>query len=578
MSNGNDPLPEDPDLPVFQDRGRWIWPTVGTLVAVLLVVWFGAGPTRNALARMNSGHVAKAGLEQVRRGAFEEAAKSLEEAQRLNPTGLPTLELAARYHAGIGSPEAVARWQAFLAAPGSTPADRREFILLLQDAGDYALADEELRRLLEQEPANLTNQLLLLDQNALVADWRGAVSNAGKVLLQRPDDPYLQFLLAKALIGTGEAADRTRATGLLRGLAKPGQSREAEALRTLAALPEIPVDEKVRVAARLEGLPKATLVDRILAAELRLVAQPDRSAAAVDAVLAALPASPSAEETALLGRFLRAHGRQEAVLALANRDASRTNGPLALIGIDALVDLGRWDEALARVTNAPALDLVSRQCTLALYANHLGRYDQCFQLLKGAATFAVSNVAQLHRVASIAENLGESNLVLEIWRTAVTDPRMTLPAADQLFRVGAARSDYAAERQALQYLLRLHPGQANLLAESAYINALHEERVQEAHDTLQRLLIAQPSSPQIRGALALAKLQLGDRTGALNAVEAGGVDWNRNAPRWQAVYAAVLEANQQHPAALKIAESLAPARLKSLERRLLQPILQAKAP
>jgi hypothetical protein len=68
-------------------------------------------------------------------------------------------------------------------------------------------------------------------------------------------------------------------------------------------------------------------------------------------------------------------------------------------------------------------------------------------------------------------------------------------------------------------------------------------------------------------------MQLGDRPGALTVMESGGVEWDKAEPRWQAVYAAVLAANQQRSAARRMAAGIDQSRLKLLERALLDGIV-----
>jgi tetratricopeptide (TPR) repeat protein len=573
MASGSDPDPEDSDLPVFQDRGRWLGPTLLVLLVVAMVALFATRPIINAANRLRTRSLIDEGTRLVEQGRWEALSNVVQSALLLAPTNLGAIRLAARYHSHLESPEGLTYWQTLLSNPAATPEDRRTYVRHLHQIGRVELALPEIRRLLEAEPTNLVHRMLLLEQLALVGNWNRLVVEAETTLKLQPGEDRAGFLLAQGLLYGGDPALRPRAAGVLKALKKPGLPGYDQVLRTLASIPGLEPSEAETLAQELEGRVGATLEDLVLAAELRESAEPTRRKEIVERLLGRLPAALEGDEVAVLGNYLRSRGRHDAVLALSPRSASETNGPLAIIGINALMDLNRWDEVVARITNAPALDLVTRQCTLALYANHLGRIEQTFDLLKSSAIFAVSNQNQLRMVANLAEQLGESNLVMEIWTTSMRNPRQTVFAANQLLRIGAQRDDYAAERRAYRRLLEILPEEPSIRAESDYLAVLHDDRIQEAHDSLLKLVAGSPSEIRYRAALALAKLQLGDRDGAQSMLEAGGVDWEKAAPRWQAVRAAVLEANRQPAEARRIAAGLDKARLKAPERRLLEPVL-----
>jgi tetratricopeptide (TPR) repeat protein len=573
MASGSDPDPEDSDLPVFQDRGRWIGPILLTVLVVAVVALFATRPIQGLANRMRTRALIDEGTRLVEQGRWDSLSNVVQSALLLAPTNPAAIRLAARYHSHLESPEGLTYWQALLAGPAATPEDRRTYVRHLQHIGRVELALPEIRRLLESEPTNLVHRMLLLEQLALVGNWTRLASEAEATLKLDPGEERAGFLLAQALIYDGDPGQRARAVGVLKGLKKPGRPGYEQVLRTLASIPGLDPSEAKSLAQELEDRNGAGLVDLVLAAELRESAEPNRKKEIVDGLLGRLPQRLEGDDVALLGNYLRSRGRHDAVLALSPKSAGETNGPLAVIGINALMDLGRWDEVMARITNAPALDLVTRQCTLALYANQLGRIEQTFDLLKSSAIFAVSNLNQLRMVANLAEQLGESNLVMEIWTTSMRDPRQTVFAANQLLRIGAQRDDYTAERRAYRRLLEILPEEPTIRAEANYLAVLHDDRLQEAHDSLLKLVSVNPSDIRARAALALAKLQLGDRDGAQSILETGGVDWEKAGPRWQAVRAAVLEANRQPAEAKRIAAGLAKARLKAPERRLLEPVL-----
>jgi len=569
-----DDLTRTDDSPVFQDRGRWIWPVLAGLVVLIALGAFGGRPAYNLLKRQRALSMVREGNQRMEEGRWDEVAKIVQTTLRLAPNEPETLRLVARFCTRNGSPQGIPYWQTLLTTKSANQGDLQEFIRYLHDIGRLDLATPELKRLIGLDSKNVTNQLLMLDQWVLLKNWPAAVRGAELALKDHPDDPFIRYVAARALLGTGNPRAGLQAAALLREIKKPGQPLYLGALRTLASLKGLPSEEVRSLIQELEALPEKSLGDRILKVELQETLEPSRSAVFVDEFARNLPKEPTAFELTVLGGFLRSRGRHDLILAMAPPGVGATNGALAMIAIDALVDLRRWDEVLMRLTNSPAVDLVTRQCTLATYANETGRIEQAFELLKSAATFAVTNLNQLQIVANLAERLGETDLVLEIWTTALADPRSAIGAANNLLRIGASRDDYTAERRANKRLMEILGNEPAVVGEWAYLAALHEDQVQEAHDALNRMVSENPGAVSPRAALALAKLQLGDRTGALGIMEAGGVDWEKAEPRWRAVYAAVLDANQQRAAARRFAVGIPVRQLRAPERRLIEPIAE----
>jgi len=556
--------------PVFQDRGRWIWPVLLGLAVLVTAVALGGKPAYVAVRHWRAQKMVREGGRLMELGRWDEVTKIVQTALRLAPGDPETLRLVARFCTRNGAPQGLPYWQALLASKAATQEDLQEYIRYVHDIGRIDLATPGLKQLIALDAKNVTNQLLMLDHLVLLGNWPAAVRGAELALKDHPGDGYVEYVMAKALLGTGDPRAGVRAAALLRGIKKPGQPQYLPALRTLASLKGLPPAEVRGLVQELEAIPDRTLADRIVIVELQEMLEPRRSAEFVDQFVKNLPANPGQFDLTVLGGFLRSRGRHDVILSMAPEGVGRTNGSLAMIAIDALVDLRRWDDVLTRLTNSPAVDLVTRQCTLATYANETGRLEQAFDLLKSAATFAVTNLNQLQVVATLAERMGESNLVLEIWTTMLADPRSAIGAANNLLRIGATRDDYVAERRADKRLMDLFGAEPAVAGEWAYLAALHEDQLNEAHDLLNRMVSENPGAVSPRAALALAKLQLGDRPGALGIMEAGGVDWEKSEPRWQAVYAAILDANQQRSAARRIAAGIPPGRLKAPERRLLE--------
>lgn len=560
---------EQPD-PIFQDRGRWLWKILLVIVLLGAGIFVGARPAYAYVKRWRALGMVEQGNRLMAEGKWDEVAKLVRTSIRLAPSEPKVVRLVAQFCTRNGAAQGISYWQTLLASPEATDEDSREYVRYVHDVGRIDLATPQLQKLLGKDKDNVTNQLLMLDHLVLMGDWAGAVRGAEIAIMQRPEDPYMKYVLAKALLGSRDPVKGSRAAEMLRDLKKPENPQYLPALRTMASLRGLPEAEVRGLIQEIESLPKPTMADRILAVEMREMLEPKKSPEIITDFVKKLPNDLEPRDISVLGGFLRSRGRHDLVLQMVPLTAGRTNAALAMMGIDALVEIKRWEPVLAMLTNAPAIDLVTRQCTLASYAFQNGRHAEGSALLRTAAGFAVSNLNQLQVVASIAERYGENNLVLDVWTAALDDPRASVGAANNLLRIGAKRDDYEAERRAYKRLNEIIGAEPAVAGEAAYLFALHDEKLDQAQELLSRQLAENPTAISPRGALALTKLQLGDRPGALGIMESGGVDWSKTEPRWQAVYAAVLDANQQRAAAREVASKIDPKRLRAPERRLIE--------
>jgi hypothetical protein len=563
--------PEFPASDVFQDRSRWIWKALLGFVVCGVLITVTARPAyryvkaRRALSLVESARVAMAA------GRWDEVARAVTATLGLAPQHPEVLRLAAQFCSHHGAAQGLDYWQALLATRGATGNDRRQFARLAQDLGRLDLSGGAIQELLASEPADRTHRLLLLDQFVLLGNWQGAIDGAQLMLKDEPSDPYLRFVLAKALLGTREPNAGAQAAGILRELKQPGNPQYLAALHTLASLQGLPRDEVRGLISELEARPRPTLGERLLVADLRTLLEPDRAADIARETAGALPPTATPTEFSSMAGFLRSRGLSDEILKMLPMRAIRTNATLFMVAVDALADGGRWLEIQQFASDPKApIDPVARACSLAVAARGLGRAVEAAAMLNEAIHVTKRSLSHLGFVADVAEKLGFPEVALEAWSVAVEDPRASIQAANQLLRLGRARDDIEAERRAYRRLKTLLGGEPVVRGELAYLDILAGQGVDLARDTLIDMVREMPSAPSPRAALALAQLKSGQTSAALGTLEGGSVNWENQEPRWQTIYAAALDANQQRAAARRVAAKIDRSRLKAAELQLLQ--------
>ena len=133
--------------------------------------------------------------------------------------------------------------------------------------------------------------------------------------------------------------------------------------------------------------------------------------------------------------------------------------------------------------------------------------------------------------------------------------------------------DLTIARETVVRLAEFLPGEDSVAAERAWLELLFNERIEAASEVLSRLLPHPQLGELARFALALADLRQGKPGLALSRLEVPPVVPERLSPRLQAVYAAVLLANDQREPARRVAHLIPTHTLRVQERDLIDRLL-----
>lgn len=310
--------------------------------------------------------------------------------------------------------------------------------------------------------------------------------------------------------------------GLLR--VAPGQGDLQEALRTAGETPPLAALEPVAQAgARLGAPPLARLREAAalardssfaqaeLARALALSGAPEEALAAGERALAAQPSD--AEAAAVVGVVRLGLGRDEAARDAFERAVALNPGhAVALTGLARLEP----DPAARRGLLERAVAASPRQLEAQLELAGLAGSDaRALQTLRRAARALPDSVALHQAFVERASRAGDPRGALAYLREAARDE---LAASPGLYALAAGLPDAVAE-PALAFVRegreRYPEGVGLALAEAALLR--RAGRPAEAEAALAQLAREAEASAEVANALALARLEQGDREGALQA-------------------------------------------------------------
>ena len=327
---------------------------IGSLVLVFAILFgvFGARPAGRAIKAWQARRHAQKAFAFINKEQWSAARAEAMAAYRLSPGQPQALRAVARFLTRTHSIEALDFWKELSIKTSLTRLDVRDEAMIAIIAGDMALADTAVRKLIDShaEPADwllaaqLAIQKNLPDEAKLylakiVADSRATESEQFRAAL-------LQFALAAN-------SPSERANALTR-LEKSAEGKTATSIDALVVLAQntlsAPADssdstrnEAGRLASALENHPLAKAKHKLLAFDLRIHADPTQREQLIARAIADWKDSDPADRLDL-ARWLNSKGEYQRAIDSIPLEKAMQSGDLFLQHLDALAGLGRWNE------------------------------------------------------------------------------------------------------------------------------------------------------------------------------------------------------------------------------------------
>ena len=433
-------------------------------------------------------------------------------------------------------------------------------------------------QLLKQDSTNLELLHLLAQQQQEAADLGRATRTAIYALSLEPNDPKTQFLYGSLLVRNKTNSIRADGRRTLWGLALSDGPYADRAVETLMQSPEL-ADGEIRLLIRdLQTRTNLRPTDILRSYELQMRLEPGRSNQLIRQAFETMTqTNDSIGMLALLSQWAAQQRQAELVLEKVPAAVARTNNALAPLRAYSLAQARRWDELTPvledrRFPLDPVVANVLRG-EMALASNNRKEAEAAFKIALEQPKLPVERILL---VARSAEGAGFPLIAVSAYQRLYGTPGRSVWASLEILRVLRAVDDLSLVRDALKKLSEQLPGDDAVAGERAWAELLLNNRVKESKAVAQRMLELQPQEVQWKFLMALALLREQRPNEALTIIENLSPEWNELRPRWQAVYVAVLGANDQREAARTYAAKVPLKKMRSAEEELVKPYLTGR--
>lgn len=555
-------------------RRLWLGSLLGLLV-VGVVVWKLVIP---GLKEARAQRFAAEAEALMRRDEYNEAFAKVIAALRFAPRDPTVLRTAAKLCLDTGNPNGLRYYESLVSLGAATPEDRKHYAQLALALRRFDIAGRELIYLLKQDSTNLELLHLLAQQQQEAADLTRATRTATYALTLDPNDPKTQFLYGSLLLRNKTNSIRADGRRTLWGLALSEGPYADRAVETLMLSPEL-ADGEIRLLIRdLQTRTNLRPTDLLRSFELQMRLEPGRSNQLIRQAFETMTqTNDSIGMLALLSQWAAQQRQAELVLEKVPAAVARTNTVLAPLRAYALAQARRWDELTPvledrRFPLDPVVANVLRG-EMALASNNRKEAEAAF---KTALEQPKIPVERILLVARSAEGAGFPLIAVSAYQRLYGTPGRSVWASLEILRALRAVDDLSLVRDALKKLNEQLPGDDAVAGERAWAELLLNNRIKESKAVAQRMLELQPQEVQWKFLMALALLREQRPSEALTIIENLSPEWNDLRPRWQAVYVAVLGANDQREAARTYAARVPLEKMRSAEEELVKPFLSAR--
>ena len=572
------------------------------LVALGLGGLFGGRPGLHGVKAWQARRHARKAFALIEKEEWLEARKEATAAIQLWPNEPEAIRAVARFLSRTRQAQALEFWEQLAKMSQLTRADLREEAAIALLAGDDARAAGVIRAIQSGRngPVTAADQLLaaqlVLRQGALI----DAHDFIQKVFsdAQASNREKLQAALLQLAMAAGNETWRGDSWSWLKRIAQENDAAGLDSLTVLAqtALTSEKIPDNFPMTApelsdALEKHPLAHAPQKLLAIDLKIHEQPGGRNALITAAIARWKEAAPDDLTALAA-WLNAKGEFQRELDAIPLERALQARELFLQHVDALGGLGRWSEIKQLLDRDTfPLDPVVQKMYLARCAAQLGEKAAAENNWQRALEAARGDPGKLLTLASYAEKNGAVAIAMAAYDELVAESPKLRAAHQGRLRMAQAGGDTKKIHAVLADMLAIWPNDPAIQNDEAYTRLLlitaeqsRGERSKEKGengkvDELEaieqlaaKLLEREPSSMPHRTLLALARLERGKFSDALEVY--AGIQANRSAltPSALAVHAAVLSANGHSDEAATEIREIDLTRLLPEEAALIQAV------
>ena len=560
---------------------RWIrgWRLVVTLAVLALLAGtaFGAKPLYRELKARRALSIAEQAGAAIDRGEGAEASALLRQAALMAFTDERVAARVTFHAARTGDMASVAEIGKKLDDNTATA----EEILVFGERSLAAGRAADATRAVQSLPSDLSGaqavQRAALEAGLLAT--QGQSSQAESTLrtalarITAPEADQLRVMLANFLLSGQDRSRVEEARQLLEQAAQGERAEALDALRVLAlsqaGLSPDAQEQLDATIARLRAHPEATAADELFIARLLASSDPDRQQEAVQGLIARLrERNASLDDRVAAARWLIGIPAHQGVLELISVDEPADHAGALMVRLDALSGLSRWEECseLIEANRGQSLPDTLYHLFRARIAGT--RNEPALEESERRELRQVMQFAELPHVlfaARYAESVGWKTEAFAAWRILASDSGAKPDALRGQIRTLPPTATAADGLDIANQLLALQPDDPSTRLSAAFFALLAGKSTDAAAATAEEFLAADPESVDIRRVAALARLRTGQAKQGLQIMPD-----DNSEPRWQALHAALLRANNQKAAAEKLIPTIDQSTLTPEEKNLLR--------
>lgn len=559
-------------------RLKYIYPLIIlAILAIVALVILGPKAYRWWQRRDTAGLTLKASV-LLRKGDPEGALKLLASAYRGTPNHPEVLRLLGRTLDQVQADpnRCIFFWRRLVELGVATAQDRGALGAAMIRAGRA----KDARDILDAFSAEERTHRRALELEALLLRYDGRLQEADLTLRRAyesdPTDPECRLKLAMLDLSDPFPEVQERAMNTIWEVARTDSSASLNAMQTLAAQPKLTAPQASELRERIAKAPDATESQRydILSSYLRVL--PLGKDQVIDDEVARQNGLP-AEQTIDFLRWLAKNEENQRVLNLLPKNVAMRTGNLFLIYAHALGANERWSDLRKILSENPGppisaieVDLIKARCARALgessnvTRSHL---QEAYRRIPPTADPMV-----FMRVGNTADELGFSDVALDVFNSLSTRPQYKLSVLDRVLQLHYRRHDLQAMMDSVTRFLEERPEQSPYFETLIYLKLLEAKEIESVANQAETL--TKPGSavlPIIQLVKALAAYRYGDFEGALR--EADTLQLEKLTAGQRAVLAGILHACGRTAQGYQIAEKISQDILLPEEARFLRSAL-----
>ncbi|MFM8365590.1 MAG: hypothetical protein ACKOAS_10620 [Verrucomicrobiota bacterium] len=545
------------------------------LVAAILVLglagWFFGPPAYRKAKSWRANQLMDQCQAAADAGNFPQAASLMRQAILMAPSNPLILQRVRLFSAAMGDPAALGILQTLMQDNKANP----EEILVVAEQSLRARRPDVTRAALEKLATHPSARRTIVEMRLLALDGKPQegveLSRAAMKDLPPADSEKILLATAELVLQTNPDVARE----ILQPLAEKPDATGLSARRLLVtqalSLPKTITPGSETLATPLETHPLHTPDDILLAAELRLLANPS----ARPALLAQLAQDRSAatdEDALAFARWLNRRKAHRETIEFIGPDRATTNADWLLVYLDAHAGLDRWDDIFKLLQNAKVSGLSEsiRMLFLARAAKESGdtaKSEEIWTENQRALLFEKPEVISF--VAAYALRTGETAQARAAFTTLSRRKETALQGHLGIIRTTPKNSPAIELIPVYQSLLETHPDLAEARNDLTYLELLTQ---QNTFDATLRALEAHKKTPASLATIsiaALAHLRNNEPAKAEALYEGKFIPWSTAPDPWKNIRAAVLLANGKTTEANELLSTLDRSQLRPEERALL---------